>query len=167
MRTLVRFILSVIVPAIASAPAYAQGCSDDSAAAALALYKQRYDFIHDGAGSPPLTASLQTLVAANIEQNLKAGDVGAVDWDFWTDAQDGFSSPDAKAALISQHGAKAKVQLQYEFRMAPDSPPQVKVTDIHLVLSGSKCWLVEDLRHNGKSLSRLLQRGTRPSKKVQ
>ena len=160
--SLVRSALSVSVVAFASAAVHAQVCSNDSPlTAAAAFYKQRYDFIHDGAGSPPLTESLRTLVVANIGQNLNEGDVGAVDWDFWTDAQDGTSSPDAKASLVKQQGVKAVVRLQYQFRLAPESLPRAKAADVYLVRAGSGCWLVDDLRRNGKSLSAILRQGTR------
>lgn len=162
MRALIRSAVIIAVAASVSATAYAQTCSNESpVVAAVALYKHHYDFIHDGAGSPPLSESLRALVAANIQQNLKAGDVGAVDWDFWTDAQDGTASPDAKGALVNRSGEKVIVRLQYQFRLAPESHPRAKVSDVHLVRAASGCWLIDDLRHNGKSLRAILRRGTR------
>lgn len=161
MRLVVRFVSSYIVATSTCVSAGAQVCIDDSpSAASVALYKQHYDFIHAGYESAPLSVPLRKLVAANIEQNLKEGDVGAVDWDFWTDAQDGESSPEVKAVLVNRRGAKALVRLQYYFRSAPRSQPHAKLAEVHLLQSGTGCWLVDDLRRNGKSLSSILQRGT-------
>lgn len=147
--------------AVFAVASQAQTCSSTSPTdAARSLYQEHYAFIHEGAGSPPLSPSLQQLVAANIEQNLSAGETGAIDWDFWTDAQDGEAAHAATATLVHERKPKAVVRLHYSFVPSPTEKPRTKITDVQLVRSSSGCWLVDDLLHNKQSLRRLLRLGT-------
>lgn len=160
MLLLARLALRLGFGALTVTTALAQGCTGASpVAVAIDLYTQRHDFIHAGAESPPLAESLRQLVAANVAQSLQTGEVGAIDWDFWTDAQDGASSPGARAVLVHQRGSRATVRLQYLFRLTPDAPPIAMTAEVKLVRSGG-CWLVDDLLRNGTSLRALLRRGT-------
>ena len=141
-----------------------QTCSSVSPTdAARAFYQKHYGFIYEGAGSPPLSPQLRRLIAANIKQSIDAGEIGAIDWDFWTDAQDGQASHTAKAFLIRKHKSKAVVRLRYSFLLSPDAQPQPEITDVYLLRNASGCWLVDDLVHDTKSLRRLLEQGAKES----
>jgi len=150
-----------VVVALSLAPCYARDCDKIApASAATAFYAKHRDFVHSGAESPPLSKSLAKLVTANITQNLDAGDVGAIDWDFWTDAQDGEADRVAKVTSVQEERGRVIVRLSYRFLPSPTQKPVSKVTDIELVREPSGCWLVDDVLHNGQSARRLLEAGT-------
>lgn len=137
--------------------AHAQPCpTNDPVTVASNLYRQDHAFIHNGAASPPLSPSLQRLVASNLNRNLEHGEVGPIDWDFWTNAQDGEASADVAAALVSARGRQALVRLTYQHRRGPGEAPADKATDVSLVKGASGCWLIDNLVHNGQDLRKLL-----------
>jgi len=157
MRTLYGLILLLLAVRALAEPL---NCGSQSPTeVAVGLYQDHRNFIHSGSMQAPLSASLQSLVMANFSQNLQAGDVGAIDWDFWTDAQDGDVSQQVRASLVSRRRDAAIVRLRYHFVHLPESKPQAKFTDVHLQRSSTGCWLADDLVHNQISLSALLRRG--------
>ena len=143
------------------APCFARECAKgDPAAAAVSFYEKHRDFIHQGAKSPPLSASLAKLVAANITQNLDGGDVGAIDWNFWADAQDGDVGATAKAISTREERGRVMVRLSYQFFFNPSDKPVPKESEVALTRGANGCWLVEDVLHNSRSVRKLLEIGT-------
>lgn len=154
-------IFFAVATAVGPMSCYAVGCvTGEPASVATAFYATSREFIHDGVGSPPLSSSLAKLVKANFTQNLETGDVGAIDWNFWTDAQDGEAAPVAKVISVRDKRGRKLVRLSYKFFPAPAAKPVSKHSDIVLVQEPGGCWLVDDVRHNGRSVSRLLAAGT-------
>lgn len=122
--------------------------------AAVMLYEKHRDFLFVPNPDAPLTDSFAKLVARNTQNQ---GEVGPIDWDFWTNAQDGDASPEAKAIRTERAGKSSTVVLQYTFTLDPSvraTPIQTRV----LVEERSRdCWVVNDLVHQGKSARSLLQ----------
>ena len=140
-----------------AASAIAQHCATPtSVGAATSFYRLNYSFIHSGAESPPLTPSLRELVGKNIEENLAKGNVGPIDWDFWTDSQDSEPEPEVSAELIGEFRLEAVVRLRYGYKSSPTERRSDKVTDVHLIKSPAGCWLVDNLVHNKQDLRELL-----------
>jgi hypothetical protein len=100
------------------------------------------------------------LVGANITQNIEAGELGAIDWDFWTDAQEGEAAEFAEIKSVRDERRRNLVQISYQFYPSPAAKPVPKQSDLILVRDLDGCWLVDDIVHNGSSASRLLEAGT-------
>lgn len=159
------FAILALTWASAIVPCYARECAKGApTAAATSFYAKHRDFIHEGAESPPLSNSLAKLVAANIIQNLDAGDVGAIDWNFWADAQDGDVEGVAKALSSREEPGGVIVRLSYRFFLSPSEKPVLKVSDVVLARTGDGCLLVDDVLHNGRSVRKLLEVGISKNK---
>lgn len=142
-------------------PCYAHECAKVApTSAATTFYAKHRDFVYSKTESPPLSKSLAKLVAANVTQNIDTGDVGAIDWDFWTDAQDGEADRVAKVTSEREEDGRVIVRLSYRLLPSPTQKPVPKVTDIVLVRELGGCWLVDDVLHNGQSVRQLLDAGT-------
>lgn len=149
-------------------PCHARECAKGTpAAAASSFYEKHRDFIHQGAKSPPLSDALAKLVAANITQNLDAGDVGAIDWNFWADAQDGDVGSTAKALSTREDRDRVIVRLSYPFFLDPSEKPVPKLSELVLTRGANGCWLVDDVLHNGRSVRKLLEMGTSKKRRKQ
>ena len=160
-----RLTVLIAVGASALMSCYASECAKSvPTATAESFYEKHRDFIHQGAKSPPLSPSLAKLVAANITQNLDAGDAGAIDWNFWVDAQDGDVEGVAKAISSREEHDRVIVRLSYLFFLSPANKPTPKVSDVVLTRAGNGCWLVDDVLHDGRSVRKLLQIETLPKK---
>lgn len=155
-----QFAILAVISASAIVPCHGRECAKGaSTTAAVSFYAKHRDFIHEGAKSPPLSNSLAKLVTENITQNLDAGDVGAIDWNFWADAQDGDVEGVAKALSSREERGRVIVRLSYGFFLSPSAKPVSKTSDVVLARTGDGCWLVDDVLHNGRSVRKLLRAG--------
>lgn len=134
----------------------AQSCFKTPSAAALNLYNEHQQFIFNGGSSPPLSANFAAIVNDNIQEEKRTGDAGAIDWDYWTDAQDGNPSPKASVASASVRGRSARVLLRYQFLPAPGMPPIAKTALVTVSRDSAGCWLVEDVARGKTSVRSLL-----------
>ena len=147
--------LRVLAPCLVALSPVA-ACPADPGMSALVFYEVHQDFIHPGADSPPLTEELALAVRSNIKSALDKGEVGAIDWNFWTSAQDGNQSKTARVRRVSLSGSRAEVVLAYEFDLGGTSRPRELTASVRLVKAGGKCWLVADLVRGQQNVARLL-----------
>jgi hypothetical protein len=124
----------------------------------LDLYESHKEFIFSEASSPPLSQALAQAVNENLAEQLRTGDLGSVDSNYWTDAQDGEQSMYAKIVSFVGSGARAKVTLAYKFLPSPTEKPLPKQAVISLSRTSKGCWVVEDVRRGNRSVMTYLKR---------
>jgi hypothetical protein len=132
-------------------------CVRSPGAAALALYDEHRDFIFSGGSSPPLSETLAQAVRANLDEQRRTGDSGLIDWNYWTNAQDGEQSKTAKVVSVKATARQAQVILEYKFYPSPQELRQVKRSTIKLSRTREGCWLVEDIQNGKKSVMSYLR----------
>jgi hypothetical protein len=118
----------------------------------LALYKNYQAFIFSDASSPPLSQELARAINASLAEQLRTGDVGSIDWNYWTDAQDGEQSRKAKIASAVVERERAQVKLAYLFFPSPDRKPLSKHALISLSRTSQGCWVIEDVLRGDRSI---------------
>ena len=151
-----RDLFLILVALTVAQAAGAQSCFKAPSAAALNLYNEHQQFIFEGGSSPPLSAKFAAIVNDNIQEEARTGDVGAIDWDYWTGAQDGKPSPNASVASVSVHGGSARVLLKYQFFPSPGMRSIAKTALVTVSRDVAGCWLVEDVARGKTSVRSLL-----------
>jgi hypothetical protein len=137
-------------------PLAAQPCALTPSEASLKLYKHHRDFVHNGANGQLFNHALSSVVNAAVKYSQDAGEVGPIDYDFWTDVQDGDASPEAEATLRANARGTTYVLLSYWFRLGPSYQPVPKTALVELTQTTSGCWQVEDLHREQRSLRSVL-----------
>jgi hypothetical protein len=127
----------------------------------LIFYEKYQDFLFSGISSPLLSQPLASSIAASLREQIKNRDTGPIDWNYWTDDQDGAQSPRARVTSVVTKGNHAEVMLAYQFYPSPTQEPVPKHSVIMLSRTMQGCWLVEDILHGKRSVTSYLQ--TRPS----
>jgi hypothetical protein len=153
MVTGLHLILGTVVLVI---PLAAQPCALTPSEASLKLYKHHRDFVHNGANGELFSDTLSSVVNSAVRHAQQAGEVGPIDYDFWTDAQDGDASPDAKATLSANARGTTYVLLSYWFRLGPSYRPEPKTALVELSQTTNGCWQVEDLHRQQRSVRSIL-----------
>ena len=138
-------------------PLHAQPCALTPSEAALKLYKHHRDFVHNGATGQLFSVALSSVVNRSVRLAQQAGEVGPIDYDFWTDAQDGDASPEAEATLSAKSPGTTYVLLSYWFRLGPNYRPVPKTAVVELSQAASGCWQVEDLHREQRSVRSILE----------
>jgi hypothetical protein len=152
LRTFLAFAMAAIVWPVSAASLCAQSESE----AATMLYRKYRDFVFSGAPQPLFEAKLSGLVQATIKQTQERNDVGPIDWDFWTDAQDGEATSYMKIQSVQKKREDSVVEIRYAFLLSPTAVPTPKVAFVHLARNPSGCWQVIDLVRNNKSVRSIL-----------
>ncbi|MDC8771716.1 hypothetical protein [Roseateles albus] len=133
-------------------------CLRSPSSSALALYEKHQDFIFTGAPSPPLGEALANAVEANLAEQRRTGSSGFIDWNYWTDAQDGEQSRSAKVTFAKVKGAQAQVRISYYFLLGPGEKQMLKQAVVQLSRTHHGCWLVEDVLRGQRSVMSYLER---------
>ena len=89
--------------------------------------------------------------------NDERGESGLIDWNYWTNAQDGEQSKTAHIASVKVSGSRSQVVLEYKFYPSPGEPHELKRSTATLYQTSGGCWLVEDLQNGEKSVTSLLR----------
>lgn len=148
---------------LAVTPASAVECANkEPAEVAQSFFRSHYLFLSEKEPADSLSTTLAKLVARELACR-EQGQVCAVDWDFWTSAQDGDVEGAAKSRLVLQRRDLAKVNLRYSFRPTPDSKATSLRAGVLLVRESDGCWRIDDIHRDGKSLKRLLAAAPDPS----
>ena len=137
-------------------PLAAQPCALTPSEASLKLYKHHRDFVHNGASGQLFSDALSSVVNSAVKYSQEEGEVGPIDYDFWTDAQDGDASPEAEATLRANARGTTYVLLSYWFRLGPSYRPVPKTALVELTQTAGGCWQVEDLHREQRSLRSVL-----------
>jgi hypothetical protein len=132
-------------------------CAESPRAAAGLLYEQHASFVHTGAPNSLLSPRLATVVEANLTRIRERGEVGAIDWNYWTDAQDGEQSKTARMQVVKVSAARATVRLRYQFYLTTYANPEPKSALVSLTKSNLGCWQVDDVARGKTSVLLLLQ----------
>jgi hypothetical protein len=132
-------------------------CVRSPSTAARALYEAHADFIFSGSLSPPLSEALSQAVRENLDEQRRTGESGVIDWNYWTNAQDGEQSQTARVVSVKATGRIAHVLLEYKFYPSPNQKPEAKRSTVRLSRTAEGCWLVEDLQHGKKSVMSYLR----------
>ena len=135
----------------------AEPCERTPSSAARALYEDHQEFILSGAPSPPLSETFARAVKSNLDEQTRTGDSGLIDWNYWTDAQDGEQSKNAEVAAVKVNGRQAQVTLKYKFYLSPTERPKTKRAIVKLSRTAKGCWLIEDLQNGSKSVMSYLR----------
>ncbi len=109
------------------------------------------------AGPPVKLEAFAQAVRANLDEQKRTGDSGLIDWNYWTNAQDGEQSKTAKVVSVKATGRQAQVLLEYKFYPSPQEKPEAKRSTVKLSRNPDGCWLVEDLQNGTKSVMSYLR----------
>jgi uncharacterized protein YcfL len=153
-----RHFLVVSVALLLCSRAFAEdSCSATPKKAALDLYEKHQEFVFSEASSPPLSQALARAVNESLAEQRRTGDMGPIDWNYWTDAQDGEQSRSAKVVSITGKGASATVTLAYQFLPSPTEKPVPKRAVISVSRTSPGCWVVNDVRRGKRSVMSYLK----------
>jgi hypothetical protein len=132
-------------------------CLRSASGSALAFYEKHQDFIFTGASSPPLSEALAKAGGENLAEQRRTGDSGLIDWNYWTDAQDGEQSRSANLAFAKVKGTQAQVHISYYFLFGPGDKQVLKRAVVRLSRTRQGCWLVEDVQRGQRSVMSYLE----------
>ena len=127
-------------------------CVRSPSTAARVLYEAHVDFLFSGASSPPLSEAFAQAVQANLDKQSRTGDSGLIDWNYWTNAQDGEQSETATVVSVKTSARQAQVVLEYKFYPSPNKKHLAKRSTVKLSRTPEGCWLVEDVQNGKKSV---------------
>jgi hypothetical protein len=137
------FIISLL--AIISSNSYAACLGSDPITAAKVFYKKHQDFYYAKPSKNQGFLSTRLQQALASEYRCKDGVICALDFDPWTDAQDGDIGDPKSFKLISNSHNKAEVLMSYQF-VLDQSRIEPKSLKIMLELQNQeRCWVVSDL----------------------
>ncbi len=151
---LLAMLLATEVPVFASPASCGKSRPQSSAAE---LYRKHRGFQKD----PPknlLSRSLYRLTKTDVDSSSARGEVGAVDWDFWSSAQDGETSENVSVSSTKVQGSRATTRLKYTFQAVPHAKPKEMVARIVLIREADGCWRVDDVVRDRRSFKALLLR---------
>lgn len=158
MRTLVLVVLALVAPAAPGACV-----SQDPTVVARWLYEKAPGFSHNPAsGGDHLAIALRKLIERD-QKLCPKGDVCAIDWDPWTDAQDGEIVGPVAFSVAERTTTTAVVRMQYRFLNSSnplDATDEVNTLRFELQKK-TGCWGLIDLesrRGPSESLKRTFER---------
>jgi hypothetical protein len=129
--------------------------SKDPSNLALELFRSHYLFLSEQAPASIFSRELSGLVSRELICRDQ-GQVCAIDWDFWTGAQDGQVVSGAKAKMLSTTSSTAKIELQYAFKLDKTSKAQQLRAELAFIRDVNGCWEVDDIIRKGVSLRQRL-----------
>jgi hypothetical protein len=133
--------------------------TSDPVVAAKAFYSNHPDFHYtDPSGIRDLITP-RFFKALKSESAVPKGELGAIDADPWTDAQDGDIHPPITFTCVSNSGKAAKVEMRYIFFLDKNhSWPQTVILKLEKDPNSTK-WLISDLTTpHGGSLVDLIEK---------
>ena len=125
--------------------------TSDPVTAAQEFYRNHKNFHYTDPAEIRALITPRFYKALKSEYAVPKGELGAIEADPWTDAQDGEIHPPVTFTCISNSGNKARVKMSYIFFLDKNrSWPQSVILKLQKAPTSTK-WLVSDLTtpHNG------------------
>jgi hypothetical protein len=126
--------------------------------AAIAVFTRHREFVFDAPDATLLSPRLFAALGAEAAcRKSSPGEVCTLDWDPWTDAQDGDITGDPEVVVMGRTASSSRVLVRFDFRLDEGAQPQRRSALLTFERAASgDCWLLADLHSKRAGLLQVL-----------